>query len=128
MRLALIERRDDRHRFVWTLHHMLFDGWSQSIVRTEVLTLYEAFSQGRELELERPRPYGDYIAWLSQQDASRAEAFWTRDALRLHGADAARRGPPGDGGEERFDDRRARAAGGRRVGARRLRAAATGSR
>ncbi len=76
MRLTLLRMAGDAYRFIWTLHHILMDGWCISLVLKEVLVLYEAFSRGEEPDLEPVRPYKDYIAWLRRQDASRAEAFW----------------------------------------------------
>ncbi|MGH8566235.1 MAG: condensation domain-containing protein, partial [Gammaproteobacteria bacterium] len=68
MRLALFQVAEDTYHFVLSFHHLLLDGWSFSLVLKEVLTCYEAFRGGRELRLERSRPYRDYIAWLQQQD------------------------------------------------------------
>lgn len=79
MRLALFRLADDVHQFTWTHHHILLDGWSLPILFKEVFTFYEAFSRGQDLHLEKGRPYRDYIAWLQQQDLSRAEAFWRNE-------------------------------------------------
>ncbi|MEP7126667.1 MAG: amino acid adenylation domain-containing protein, partial [Byssovorax sp.] len=57
-------------------HHILIDGWSTPLLVKEVFALYEAYSQGKELRLDRPRPYGEYISWLERQDRAAAEAFW----------------------------------------------------
>jgi amino acid adenylation domain-containing protein len=76
MRLILIQMAEDIYQFVWTYHHLLLDGWSLPLVLKEVFQFYDAFCAGRELHLEMCRPYGDYIAWLQQQDLSQAEAFW----------------------------------------------------
>lgn len=81
MRLALMRLSETSHYFVWSVHHLLVDGWSLPLVFKEVTLFYEAFSSGRELKLERARPYQDYIKWLSQQDMSQAEAYW-RENLR----------------------------------------------
>jgi amino acid adenylation domain-containing protein/non-ribosomal peptide synthase protein (TIGR01720 family) len=78
MRLALFRSSDDTYHFVWSQHHILLDGWSLPQVLSEVFRSYEAFAQGRELPLPRPRPYRDYIAWLQRQDMAQAEAFWRR--------------------------------------------------
>src|SRR6185369_3595205 len=45
-RLALFQIADDAHKFVWSIHHVLLDGWSQSRLLKQVLALYESFSQG----------------------------------------------------------------------------------
>lgn len=81
MRLVLIQLTEDTYHLVWSHHHILLDGWSVSLVMNEVFALYEAFSGGNEINLERTRPYRDYIAWLFKQDASKSESFW-RQALK----------------------------------------------
>jgi amino acid adenylation domain-containing protein len=81
MRCALLRVAEDAYQFVWSHHHLLLDGWSLPLVLKEVLAYYEAYCGGRELRLERPRPYRDYIVWLQQQDLAQAERFW-REALR----------------------------------------------
>ncbi|HEX6289611.1 MAG TPA: amino acid adenylation domain-containing protein [Herpetosiphonaceae bacterium] len=81
LRLTLARIADDAYRFVWSHHHILLDGWSLPPLLTEVLRCYEAFHDGRAPSMERSRPYGDYIAWLQQQDTLRAEQFW-RQALQ----------------------------------------------
>src|SRR5439155_11641476 len=77
MRCTLIRRGEGSHRFLWSMHHVLLDGWSLPIVQQQVFALYQAFTRGQELRLESARPYGDYIAWLERQDPARAQAFWT---------------------------------------------------
>ena len=76
MRLALIRLSSDRYQFVWSYHHLLLDGWCNALILKEVFTFYEAFSQGRDVEIKRSRPFRDYIAWLQEQDLSGAETFW----------------------------------------------------
>src|SRR5690242_603001 len=43
------------------------------------------YTEPSTLQLELPRPYRDYIAWLGQQGLSQAESFWRE---LLHGFDA----------------------------------------
>jgi len=76
MRLALIELDEDTHQLVWTLHHLLVDGWSQGRLLRELFTCYAAFAAGREPLLEPPGRFRDYIAWLQRQDLGEAESFW----------------------------------------------------
>src|ERR1044072_2055922 len=81
MRLGLIRTGEDSHRLLWSFHHLLLDGWSVSLLFKELFTFYDASRQGRRLRFESVRPFRDYIAWLQQQDLSRAEVFW-RAALK----------------------------------------------
>ncbi|HEV2734459.1 MAG TPA: amino acid adenylation domain-containing protein, partial [Longimicrobiaceae bacterium] len=86
MRLALFRTGDERHRLVWTHHHLLLDGWSLPLVFRDVAILYDAFAGGREPSLPPTRPYRDYIAWLQRQDPATAEGFWRE---HLAGIEAA---------------------------------------
>ncbi|QLL05816.1 non-ribosomal peptide synthetase [Mycobacterium vicinigordonae] len=63
-------------RMVFTAHHILMDGWALAIFFTELLAVYRA--GGSADELPAPRPYRDYIAWLSTQDSAAALDRWTR--------------------------------------------------
>ncbi|MEL6937077.1 MAG: condensation domain-containing protein, partial [Cyanobacteria bacterium J06607_17] len=55
----------------------LIDGWSMPMLIQEIFTLYESLVQGQQPILPERRPYRDYIDWLSEQDLSTAEDFWT---------------------------------------------------
>jgi amino acid adenylation domain-containing protein/FkbM family methyltransferase len=85
MRFSLLRLADEDYRLIWSYHHSLLDGWSWPLLVNEVLAFYDAYSRKQDLHLTNPRPYRDYIAWLQQQDVSRAEAFW-RNKLKGFGA------------------------------------------
>jgi amino acid adenylation domain-containing protein len=76
MRVLLAREGPGRHRLVWSLQMILFDGWSMPAVVGEVLLHYEAFRAGEDPRLAVPRHYRDYIAWLLRRDAAEAERFW----------------------------------------------------
>jgi hypothetical protein len=80
MRLDLARLSEREHRFLWTFHHIVLEGWSASLILKEVFAFYRAFRCGQEIDLPLPRPYRDYILWLQRQDLSAAEAYW-RNAL-----------------------------------------------
>ena len=95
MRLSFLRLDDDAYRLIWSAHHLILDGWSTPIVLFEVFGLYDAAVSGRELRLDRARPYGEYIAWLQKQDPKKAEELWR---ARLAGLTAPTPLPPGDSG------------------------------
>ncbi|RFU43197.1 amino acid adenylation domain-containing protein [Actinomadura logoneensis] len=78
LRFVLLRLADDRHRLVFTNHHILLDGWSTPILQTELFALY--LTRGDDSGLPRVTPYKNYLAWLSRQDRDAAERAW-RDAL-----------------------------------------------
>ncbi|MDX2205391.1 MAG: amino acid adenylation domain-containing protein [Hyphomicrobiaceae bacterium] len=51
------------HVFATTVHHIVGDGWSASILSRELMQLYEAYASGREPDLPAPAQYIDYAGW-----------------------------------------------------------------
>jgi hypothetical protein len=79
MRLSLFELEAGVHQMVWTIHHLLVDGWSQGQLLRELFTCYAAYAKGQEPKLAPAGSFREYIAWLQRQDAAKAEAFWRRN-------------------------------------------------
>uniref|UniRef100_UPI00202EDC45 amino acid adenylation domain-containing protein n=1 Tax=Streptomyces sp. MSC1_001 TaxID=2909263 RepID=UPI00202EDC45 len=78
LRFTAIRLPGDRVRLLWTLHHLLADGWSMGILARELFTLYAA---GGDASVLPPAPsYRDYFTWLAAQDTDAARAAW-RTAL-----------------------------------------------
>ncbi|UXY50549.1 non-ribosomal peptide synthetase [Pseudomonas tohonis] len=80
MRLTLVTLGNGRAHLVWTSHHILMDGWSNSRLLGEVLETYN----GLEPAPRRGR-YRDYIAWLQAQPGEPLEAFWRQKLQALEG-------------------------------------------
>ncbi|MEH2283671.1 MAG: condensation domain-containing protein [Nostoc sp.] len=81
MRHTLIRLTDDCYRYIWSVNHIILDGWGGSLVFQEFVEVYGALCQDKEICLAPTRPFRDYIDWLQQQDISKAESFW-RQALQ----------------------------------------------
>jgi amino acid adenylation domain-containing protein len=82
LRLALLRLSDESYQFAMLNSYAILDGWSESLVRKEVLSAYLDLCAGRTPQAAPVRPYRDYIAWLEQQDLRAAEVFWRQT---LHG-------------------------------------------
>ena len=64
IRVVLLRLAVDEHVLHVTAHHIVSDGWSQSIFDREVMTLYHACSRGMPSPLpELPIQYADFAAW-----------------------------------------------------------------
>src|SRR5437868_7459381 len=85
MKMGLMRVSGDGYYFVWGNHHILFDGWCRELIIGEVFRKYEGEREGREVELERVRPYRDYIGWLGEQDLSGAEKYWREELRGMEG-------------------------------------------
>ena len=77
MRIALFKMSDIEYRFVWSFHHLLLDGWSSPLLFNNVFNLYEAYKQGKDLDIKQTPPFQNYISWLQKQEAVEAEDYWT---------------------------------------------------
>ncbi|APF18136.1 amino acid adenylation domain protein [Caldithrix abyssi DSM 13497] len=63
-RLQLVKLSEHDFIFMFTMHHIISDGWSTSVFMREVGALYEAFSKGLPSPLpELPIQYADFAAW-----------------------------------------------------------------
>ncbi|MQY09519.1 non-ribosomal peptide synthetase [Actinomadura macrotermitis] len=76
LRFVLIRLSAERHRLVFTNHHILLDGWSTPVLATELFLLY--IQGGHDAGFPRVTPYKNYLAWLAGQDRSAAEDAWRR--------------------------------------------------
>ncbi|HLG65232.1 MAG TPA: condensation domain-containing protein, partial [Ktedonosporobacter sp.] len=64
MRVLLLRLGPDEHVLLLTMHHIISDHWSRSILVREVTTLYNALETGRPSPLAPlPLQYADYALW-----------------------------------------------------------------
>ncbi len=105
MRFTLIQLGEYTYQFIWSHHHILFDGWSMQIILQEVLAFYEAYHRGEPLRLKPSRPYRGYIDWLQQQDISKAKNFWQQTLQGFEAPTPLRVGKwMGDSGQQQTYD------------------------
>ncbi|MEB3032888.1 non-ribosomal peptide synthetase [[Mycobacterium] nativiensis] len=102
IRFLLIELPGDHWHLVITAHHIVIDGWSLPVFAAEMIALYGAGGDPASLP-RQPRPYRDYIGWLSSRDNAASEDVWRGHLAGLPGAtllsaamaiDASRTGLP----------------------------------
>ncbi|OLS62233.1 non-ribosomal peptide synthetase [Pseudomonas putida] len=78
LRLTLMRTGEDSHHLVYTSHHILMDGWSNSRLLGEVLQRYHG-----EVPAPSGARYRDYIEWLQRQDAALSQRFWSEQLAVL---------------------------------------------
>ncbi|OJF15798.1 non-ribosomal peptide synthetase [Couchioplanes caeruleus] len=75
-RVAIIRLTDTSVRVLWSMHHIVMDGWSGAELLAEVVADYARLRDGGGPE-PRPRvPFEHYLRWLDEQDQAVAEAYW----------------------------------------------------
>ena len=78
MHLDLVCVADNCHHMIYTSHHILMDGWSNSQLLGEVLQSYQG-----QFSVTSPGSYRDYLVWLQERDAAASECFWREQLAEL---------------------------------------------
>ena len=81
LRASLVRLGAEEHIALFTLHHIVSDAWSTTVLVREVGTLYEAFLHGRPSPLaELPIQYADFAVWqhewLREETLAAEVAYW----------------------------------------------------
>ncbi|WP_367616520.1 amino acid adenylation domain-containing protein [Pseudomonas farsensis] len=71
LRMAMVRTGEQSYHLIYTNHHILMDGWSNSRLLGEVLQRYA----GQALPPAKVR-YSQYIEWLQGQNMAASKAFW----------------------------------------------------
>jgi acyl carrier protein len=88
LRATLVRRGEEDHVLLFTMHHIISDGWSLGVLVREVAALYDAFLAGLPSPLEElPLQFADYAywqrEWLQGEVLEGQLAYWR---TRLKGA------------------------------------------
>ncbi len=83
IRVGLLRAHDQQHVLMLTLHHIVCDGWSISLIMEELQKIYGAFASGQPSPLpELPIQYSDYVVWQREHNTDAALApqlaYWQR--------------------------------------------------
>jgi amino acid adenylation domain-containing protein len=86
LRAQLLQLNDDEHVLLFSMHHIISDGWSMRVLLREVQACYEAFVTNRASQLPGLAvQYTDYAAWqlqmLESDELQRQLSYW-REQLR----------------------------------------------
>src|SRR5262249_32295275 len=77
--------KPEEHALLLTLHHLVYDGWSQAILLREMAAIYEAGWHGRPSPLPELRlQYSDFALWQrrwQESGASGQDLAWWRERL-----------------------------------------------
>ena len=89
-RVHLFKLDDYQHLLVYTVHHIVADGWSMSILARELSALYRAYAEGGPSPLgELPIQYADYAVWqrggFAERELQQQLSYWKK---QLDGAPA----------------------------------------
>jgi natural product biosynthesis luciferase-like monooxygenase protein/amino acid adenylation domain-containing protein/non-ribosomal peptide synthase protein (TIGR01720 family) len=75
-RVRLVRLSEQEYELIWTIHHLLLDGWSTATLLREFFLLYA----NPRLELPGVRPFKDHVEWLERRGTEGPRSYW-RNAL-----------------------------------------------
>ncbi len=67
---------DSEYRFVWTIHHILVDGWSIPLIINELHKRYECIINNEKFSAPPPPPFETYIKWLAAMNNNEPMDYW----------------------------------------------------
>ena len=80
MRIAVLPAEVEGVYLVFNFHHLILDGWSVSLVLSDLFRFYRGLLAGEGFAPQVGPQYEPFIRYLSQEDPNEAEVFW-RDYL-----------------------------------------------
>ena len=76
---ATLVSKGEHYYLVMTIHHIISDGWSNTVLLEELLEIYQSLLENRETKLRTLNiQYKDYAHWLNKQSETDSEMrkFW----------------------------------------------------
>jgi len=90
LRVKLLRAGERDHVLMWTVHHIVFDGWSEDIFRRELSLFYAAFLSASPAPIAPlPIQYADFAdwqrRWLDEGRLPEQLAYWKKTLQGLTG-------------------------------------------
>ncbi|MFS1512188.1 amino acid adenylation domain-containing protein [Chengkuizengella sp. SCS-71B] len=74
---------ENRCEMIITWHHILFDGWSNSILLNEFMNVYKKFYADHRPLQQNKTKFKDFISWHKNQDKHKQKLFWESNFIHF---------------------------------------------
>ncbi len=81
LRILLCQEEEEIFHIIISHHHILYDGWSNSILIKELLQSYNALQRGEAAAKRSKSKYSEYIEYMQKRDWTEEKQYW-RDYLK----------------------------------------------
>lgn len=87
IRATLIQESASGYSLLWSIHHIIIDGWCTSFLFRDVMTYYDRLVLGEDyaklcqeaqLDSKNQLSYASYIKWLNSLDKNRFVDYWQK--------------------------------------------------
>ncbi|MFI4950950.1 MAG: aminotransferase class III-fold pyridoxal phosphate-dependent enzyme, partial [Caulobacterales bacterium] len=85
VRSRVLRLKDKQHLVLFTVHHVIADGWSCGVLLRDLGELYAARKAGRAPNLEPAQQLGEFVSFMQQPDQAEARAEARDYWLKLYG-------------------------------------------
>ncbi|MEE1057307.1 MAG: condensation domain-containing protein, partial [Acutalibacteraceae bacterium] len=84
-RVVIVKVDDENYQMIWTIHHIIVDGWSFAILQNDFKRFYQMLSSGKNFsalriivqqEKNEKSSYKNYIQWYKKQDHEEGYSYW----------------------------------------------------
>ena len=78
MRLTILDLGNSQYEFIWSIHHILIDGWCAGILLNDFYAILQGIHNNVNVELPVTKPYSEYIKWLRSVDKDASLKYWEK--------------------------------------------------
>ncbi|MGE5342598.1 MAG: amino acid adenylation domain-containing protein [Candidatus Omnitrophota bacterium] len=76
LRLTRILTGEAVDQLIWSVNHIVIDGWCLGIVMNDLLSIYDGLMEDKPLTLEPVTPYRNYVEWFRNRDMDEGFNHW----------------------------------------------------
>ncbi|WP_143328984.1 amino acid adenylation domain-containing protein, partial [Clostridium puniceum] len=76
IRISVIKTKDNRYKLIYSFHHIIMDGWCIGIIMNDIVNMYKALCEEKEITIGRTESYSNYLEWLDKQDKVETLEYW----------------------------------------------------
>ena len=87
LRVTVVNKGDGEYKLIWSIHHIIIDGWSNSILFSAFFKYYNRLAAGESKEqikeeiaaaLLSETSFGDYVKWIKKKDIHFAKEYFRK--------------------------------------------------
>jgi amino acid adenylation domain-containing protein len=87
LRVTAVNKGNGEYKLIWSIHHIIIDGWSNSIVLSTFFEYYCRLRAGCSKEqikeeiaavISKETSFGDYVKWVKKKDINFAKEYFRR--------------------------------------------------
>lgn len=90
LRITIVKVKGAETYIIWSIHHIIIDGWSNPICLADFLKIYEGLLSGKQedsfyLDSESTMRFGDYVRYIKGLDQDAMLDYWGEYLLDYNG-------------------------------------------